>query len=546
MDENQKYQEISKKIVEIVFKYNPNIAAYLGKEEYEKEVSSGTREYYEEFVTQFTQAINELKQLDVTKLNLDNRLAFNVLEKSHAIFQFLHETFPLWKKVPLGVDDIQTTIFVLLQRKGPTNHVAEVVIAQLSKLPNFLEEFRSRFDSPIPSIWKETALIMIQFVPSFFQFLANVFNSSNIPESLKESLSKAIKEAEPAIKVHTDWIQRLPVDEDEFAWALGTKNFEKLLSLRQLPWDRGTILKKGYALLESLTNRAKKIAKEIDPSKSYEEVIEDLKAEHPPTFEMVLEHARSESERAKEFITNQGLATIPEESLVVAETPLYLTPVIPFAMYGPTPYFDPKQPGIYYITPTKDDEGLKRHSYADISNVMVHEAYPGHHLDFVWNNKSAPLSNLIAFYFSLIGDETVEGWAHYCEEMMLQQGFHEDPKKAELVILRGQIWRAVRIVVDIELHCKQRTVEDAVKMLVEKAQMEAAAATAEVRRYTASPAQPLSYLIGKLLIQELKQDIEQKMGDKFNLKFFHDTILQSGDLPYSLLKELFEEKIKDI
>ncbi len=545
MSEDQKFEELHKRLVAVFYKYMPSAAAYLGKVEYEKETEVGTKEFYEEFVSEYAKCIYELNQVDINKLSLENRFSLRRLDSSNEIFQFLHKAFPTWRKNPYGLDITQTIIFTLLQRKGPTIHVAEVVTARLHALPKYLEEFRSRFDNtPIPKVWKETAFEMIQLAPHFFQYLASIFSSTSLPEALQNDLTGVVTEAAAAIKIHSEWIQSLPVDEDEFAWALGKENFEELLRLRKLPWDRETILTKGYELLESLTHRAEQVAKEINPNKTYEEVVDEINSNHPPTFEMVLEHAKSEAERAKEFIIAHDLATIPaEESLVVVKTPLYLAPVIPFAMYGPAPYYAPKQPGLYYITPTKDDNELKRHSYPSISNVMVHEAYPGHHLDFYSSNISVSESYLLTYLISHLGAETVEGWAHYCEEMMLQQGFHSEPKKVELVILLGQIWRAVRIIVDVELHSKQRTVEDAINMLVEKAKMEEGAAKAEVRRYTSSPGQPLSYLVGKVLIQELRKETEEKLGDNFNLKFFHDTILQSGDLPYFMLKELFEEKI---
>ena len=144
------------------------------------------------------------------------------------------------------------------------------------------------------------------------------------------------------------------------------------------------------------------------------------------------------------------------------------------------------------------------------------------------------------------GTETIEGWAHYCEELMLEEGFYDNPKKAELILVNGQIWRAVRIIVDIELHCKQRTVEEAIKMLMKEATMDETSATAEVTRYTFSPGYQLSYLIGKLLIDDLRKEVKEKMGDKFTLKFFHDTILQSANMPYFFLKQLFKREIENM
>ncbi|MFX0094040.1 MAG: DUF885 domain-containing protein [Candidatus Hodarchaeota archaeon] len=541
MDENQKFEEMVNKNLDEFLKRNPSLAIFLGKKEYEKDLEPGTKEHQEKTLALFSQWIEDANRFDLDKLSPENRLAIEILNYRYNIDKFLFETYPVWKKMPNGLETTQGIIFTLFQRKGPTTEVLEAIIAQINNVAKYLPEFQSRFDgSPIPKVWKDLTLMQVQSAPQFLQFLAmNFSNAPGIPENLLEELGEVIEQVKPIIQSHQAWIQDLPADEGDFPWALGAENFDTLLAIRKLPWNRETILKKGYELLKSLKARAEKVAKEIDPTKTYEEVIEMIKTDHPPTFEMVLEHTRSEAERAKEFVKTHDLVTVPEgESLVVVPTPEYLVPVIPFAAYNGAPYFDSEQPGIYLVTPTKDEEGLKRHSYAEISNVMVHEAYPGHHLDIVCSNTYSSLILMLG-----LAIETIEGWAHYCEEMMLQQGFHEDPKKAELVILRGQIWRAVRIIVDVELHCKQRTMEEAIKMLMDEAQMDQPSAVAEVTRYTSNPAYQLSYLIGKILIDDLRQKVEKQMGERFSLKFFHDTILQSGFLPYYLLKKHFEDKI---
>ncbi len=540
---DQKFKEIMEELINLMFDYNPALAAYMGKEEYEKKVANGTPENYFAFVADLSNCLNRLNEIDDTQLNPENHILFKVCHDTLVLFLFFHENFPLWNREPFGLEDIQRTIFVLLQRKGPTEGVAEAVIAQLEQLPQFLEEFRLRFKaSRIPKLWHETSYKMIQSTPQFLGYLEMIFQSS-IDDNLKKNISDAISKAKTAIEFHTSWIQGLPVDDDEFAWALGQTNFEKMISLRKLPLDREKILKTGYELLDSLTEQVHQLTSKIDPTKTSDEVINEINSNQPPTFEMVLEHARQEAKRAKEFILAHDLASIPpNENLVIAETPAYLAPIIPIAMYGPCPYYDRTQPGIYYITRPSSEVSLEQfgfHSYHSLPNIMVHESYPGHHLDLCWNNHVGSPLNLISLFASTLGAETVEGWAHYCEEMMLEQGFHDEigRDKVKLAILLGQLWRAVRIIVDVELHCKQRTVDDAIQLLVDRAKTEVQTATAEVRRYTTAPGYQLSYLIGKLLIQNLRKEVETKQGDQFKLKKFHDIILKSGDLPYYLLKE---------
>ena len=544
MDENRQFEAFIDKKWDEFFQLQPSVATYLGKEGYEKKLDPGTKENLIkqlEFLESFSK---ELNKFDKTKLNHQNQLAISVVDYRKSIEEFTFREYPTWKKIPNGLELVQNIIFIIFQRKGPTIEVAEAIIAQLSLIPRYLEEFQSRFDqTPIPKIWKEMALSQVGSTPQFLQFLSAIMSSTTtIPEEVNKQLAQIITEVQPAIQAHITWIEGLTSDESDFCWAMGTENFDKLLELRKLPWDRKTILKKGYSLLKELKQRSESLAREIDPSKKYDEVLEMIKLEHPLTFEMVLEHTKMESDRAREFVKERDLATVPDgERLVVVPTPEYLIPVIPFAAYMFPPYFSPKEPGIYIVTPTTEEKDLKRHNYTEISDTMVHEAYPGHHLDFACNNAYAPLIQMLGQAI-----ETIEGWAHYCEELMLEEGFYDDPKKAELIILKNQIWRAVRIIVDIELHCKQRTVSEAIKMLMDEASMDEPSATAEVTRYTFNPGYQLSYLIGKLLIDDLRKEVREQMGSKFTLKFFHDTILQSANLPFYVLKEHFKRKIEQM
>ena len=166
-------------------------------------------------------------------------------------------------------------------------------------------------------------------------------------------------------------------------------------------------------------------------------------------------------------------------------------------------------------------------------------------MDFVNNNLYAPLVRLLGMnYFTSM--ETVEGWALYCEEMMLQQGFYKDAKKTQHLISGIQMEYAMNILFDIQLHCRQRTITEAKETLMNILSYDEKAAKDSVLNITCTPGYPLSYITGKLLIDDLRREVEEKMGNKFSLKFFHDTILRCGDLPYHLLKDYFEEKIKNL
>jgi hypothetical protein len=539
MDENKKFEEIVSRGIEEYFQRNPNIAIKFGKEEYERVVESGTKEHIEGNLKWFGQWIEELKHLKVEKFHFENKISLEALEYYYNIKLFNHVNFPLWNKYPNGLANFQEIAYLLFQRKGPNPDLAEILIIHIRNLPKYLEQFQARFDkTPIPIVWRDLALETIETTPIILKSLAEAFSeTTDVNPSLKNKLVEAFKDTEIIVKTHVKWIKNLPVDSSEFAWALGPEKFDELLIIRRIPWDRKELLLKGNRLFSKGFKKIKRILKELYPGKTLSEGIKQFFEEDLiPSFQEVLKYAQSEAERAKEFIKNQNLATIPQENLKIIETPPHIVPVLPSAGYEDAPYFKREQPGIFMITPTQKEI----QSYTNISHWMVHEAYPGHHLDFASNNAFAPLIRLLGTSM-----ETAEGWAIYCENMMLEEGFYRNPKKAQQLISGVQVQEAMKIILDIQLHSKQRSISEATETLMNILSIGEVAAKQAVVDYTRAPGYPLSYLTGKLLIDELRKEVEEKMGDKFTLKFFHDTILQSGDLPYYLLKEYFEEKIKE-
>src|SRR2546428_217374 len=229
------------------------------------------------------------------------------------------------------------------------------------------------------------------------------------------------------------------------------------------------------------------------PGASVEEAKEIVKSDHPTRFEEALAYTAKAMADAKAFIRQHDLATIPaNEELTVIETPAYLRHVIPFAAYNSPARFESHKQGFYMVTPVEDKpEMLREHSYAGTRNTAVHEGYPGHHLQLT-------CATLNPSYARILADatETTEGWAHYCEDMMKREGFSADPK-TKFVQLLDQIWRACRILIDVDLHTGKMTFDEAVDLLVREAGMERPGAVAEVKRYTYNPAYQLSYLIGK-------------------------------------------------
>jgi uncharacterized protein (DUF885 family) len=344
----------------------------------------------------------------------------------------------------------------------------------------------------------------------------------------------------PELEKHLKWLNSLLPRTTE-NWALGKEKYEKLIRLRDLGMTSEQILRLGEDYLRKLKAERKRLAQQIAPGKTVEYVIKKIESDAPKTFEEALKFTEKTMEEAKEFVQKKGIATVyPEDKLYVRETPAFIAPLIPFAALMMPAKYDKPQIGIYIVTRPKDVANLGNHlNHKSVRNTAVHEAYPGHFLQGAVSNRHSIIRLLPN------GVETTEGWAHYCEEMMAEKGFITD-NETKLIQINDVIWRAVRMVVDVKLSRGEMTFDDAVRMLVEETGMSKEGATAEVRRYTQTPAYPLSYLLGKHLILQLKSEIKEKMGSKFNERFFHDTLIANGYLPLSLVRKVFNQKLEQM
>jgi len=196
------------------------------------------------------------------------------------------------------------------------------------------------------------------------------------------------------------------------------------------------------------------------------------------------------------------------------------------------------QEGIFLVTPVPPTapeevkrEKLRGHNWAKIPVTALHEAYPGHHLQLCYANQVGELPRKLAGFLSSLFPE---GWAFYCEELMEQLGFIGEPIQ-RLGRLNDQLWRAARIILDVALHCRGMSVEEGVEFLVKEVGLERANALAEVRRYTSSPTQPMSYLVGKLEILKLVGEFKAQNPGK-SMRELHDAILSCGSLPPRLMR----------
>src|SRR6266480_2594818 len=322
---------------------------------------------------------------------------------------------------------------------------------------------------------------------------------------------------------------------DQF--ALGEDDFNFHLHYEHALRDTAPELwRYGLHLKEELEADLGARAARLDRGKGWHDVADRLRADHPPASALVDAYA-GEMARARDFVATRGLAPIPDAPLDVVPTPAFMRPVIPFAAYDPPGAYSRDRTGWFYVTlpdpalPASAQERILRdHCRYELAATALHEGYPGHHLHLV-QAQQQPSDTRKNVWTPL----TVEGWALYCEDMMGEEGFYrsEEEQFFQRVHL---LWRAVRILLDVGLHTRGMTFEQAVEFMTTHLRVDRANAEAEVRRYCAEPAYPLSYAVGRRELLKLRDDFRTAQGEAFTLRGFHDAILRYGGLPVTLIR----------
>jgi uncharacterized protein (DUF885 family) len=518
---------------------DPEQATYLGVHDHDHRLADGTREQIEQLASFHRASVAEMERFSADDLSADRALDRDLVmhEGRLALHQLTERR--QWAGSSRAADHIGNALFPILTRDyAPLSDRLESIAARLEAAPAYLSQSRTRVDAPV-RLWIEIDIEGSESLPDFLDSIVAVARSERVDPALASRVESAADGTRAALDEHVSWLRQQVLPRANADWRTGTDGFERLVELRRLDADADEILAVGEQMLADETAAREAVCREIDPTLESAEVGDMIKENHPSSFPEALEEYRDSMGRARAFVVEHDLATLPnQDRLKVIETPSFERHLIPFAAYYHPPRFDPDPAGTYVVTPPGAPEMWREHNYASISNTSVHEAYPGHHLQLSAANVNPSLVRAL----SLSAAEFDEGWAFYCERMMKDSGFDDTPIH-RYILHTDAIWRSVRIILDVRLHRGEIGFEEAIQFMVDRTGFERPAALAEVKRYTSTPTYQLSYLYGRHMIERLRDRVRARMGPAFNLKFFHDTLIYGGTMPVSLAGRLFDAKL---
>jgi uncharacterized protein (DUF885 family) len=359
-----------------------------------------------------------------------------------------------------------------------------------------------------------------------------------VPDSRnKSAFEVANRQIVEALTKYSEWLKNDLRPQAAGDYAIGAQAYRRMLAdsdMVEIPLDRLEAL--GVAELARLQEQFRQTAQELDPKASPAEAAAALAKQHPPA-DQVIAQVNGGLAALRSYVVEHHIATIPSEvPPIVAETPPFMRATTFASMDSPGP-LEKSTEAYFYVTlpdpswPAKKTEQLLAfYAPPTISDTSVHEVYPGHYVQFLNNRlNSDPVRTI---YHS---GANSEGWALYCEQMMLDEGLHRGDPRYRLAQLQMALMRACRYLVGIRMHTRGMTVDEAANFFEKNSYQTPHNARVEALRGTDDP-EYLRYQLGKLMILKLREDLKKKEGPSFDLGRFHNEYLREGAVPVPLIR----------
>ncbi|MDZ4832947.1 MAG: DUF885 domain-containing protein [Candidatus Melainabacteria bacterium] len=527
--------------IDYLFKSSPSMATSAGVHTYDSDVSDFSQTAIKTDIEDRKAFLEKLNKISYSKLSPNAQIDWNLMCGNLNQSLLDNEKMKLWQKDPdLYSSSAIRSVFSIVQRDfAPLDVRLKSVIAREEKLPVMLAQGKQNLDpEQVPEIYNDIALEQLPGMIDFFSTsLPQVFSKIK-DEALLKQFSTTNEKAIAALKDYQMFVKEKLKGKSKGSFVIGKENFSRKILCEELieePLDE--VLDKGMTELRKLQADFKEAAKKVNPDVDPVVAFESISSDHP-TGDKLLEATRGVLEEIRKFCVDKPICKVPsEERAQVDETPAFNRALSFASMDTPGPFEKNAREAFYYVTlPEKDwdakrtEEHLRSFSYCDLINTSVHEAYPGHYTQFLWVNT---VPSTVRKVFGCSSND--EGWAHYCEQMMLDEGFHADDPKLRLVQIHDALLRVCRYIVGIRMHTKGMSMDEGIKFFIDEGYVEKANAERETKRGTSDPTY-LVYTYGKLQILALRKEVQEKDPGKYSISEFHNHFLKEGFPPVSLVR----------
>jgi uncharacterized protein (DUF885 family) len=523
--------------------WRPLLATGIGLHDWDGKLTDYSRASIDAETARLKDYQAKLAALNPASLSAQNRYDLRITQTGiqHDLF-WLADARQYARDPRIYVPDIGVYV---TQSFAPLEDRLQSVTAIASSLGDFLAAARANLDPILPRPAVETAIDDAKGAADFFEKdLVDAFAPVK-DAALQTSLRAATARAAAELRAYAEFLQTQKLPGSDASFALGTERYQRMLACEMISLSPQEILDLGMKQLKLEQQRFADAARAIDPKHTPVEVFEAIQREHPAAENLVSETARN-LEAIRQFLIDHNIVTMPSDvRAMVRETPPYLRHLSSAMMLTPGPLEKKATEAMYYVTPVENawsakekEEWLTQFNYYDTDVTSIHEAYPGHYVQGL-HIKASSVPKVEAIFNSYA---YVEGWAHYSEQMLLEEGFGAggDPIRAAKYRLAQSdeaLLRLGRLCVSIRMHCQGMSLDDATRFFQDNVYLPAKPARMEAVRGTFDP-EYLYYTLGKLQMLKLRDDYRKQEGPAFTLRRFHDAVLDHGAPPIRLLREI--------
>jgi uncharacterized protein (DUF885 family) len=539
----------------------PLQATALGFHEYDGRINEDTRLAIDAEIARLRRFDDRLGKFDIAKLGprpaIDLRLLQAAIKKElffiHDLAIYDHNPMTYARAIDVGV--------YAKRKYAPIEDRVRSIIVVENQAPNIMIAAKTNLAEVLPKPYVELAIQTARGASEFLKKDLIDGLADLKDETLRAAFLQSNRRAATALTEYAAWLEKekLPKATPEF--AIGEEKYHRFLAETELiDMPPAKLLELGLAELKKEQDVFADAAKKIDETRAADVIFKQIQSDHPTAPDLIPEVTKR-LEAVKKFVVDRKLVTIPALAQAqVKETPQDRRATSFASMDTPGPFEKRANESYFYITPPENDwtelqkeQWLTSFNYFMSDLVSIHEVYPGHYVQFLHLNASKATKAEKVFGATSF----VEGWAHYCEKMIVDEGFggaapgakpSEDEiqrtAKYRMVQAQAAMVRLCRLCASIKMHTQGMSVDDATKFFQENCYYEEKPARAEAMRGTFDIGY-LNYTLGKLQILKLRDDYKAQEGDAFSLKKFHDELLNHGMLPIRLLREaMLKDKAK--
>jgi uncharacterized protein (DUF885 family) len=516
------------------FNFQPTNGTQAGFHQYDTQLEDYSRKQVDAQIAALKKYDVQFQQLNPATLDTYSRGDREMLlGYIHATLHSL-ENVRFWEKNPdVYSSGITSSAFTIMSRKfAPPADRLRSLIAREKQMPQVFAAARANLKNS-PKVYVEVAIEQMPGSISFFENDVPQAFTKVTDQKLLAEFHQTNAAVIQAMKQYQSWMKTdlLPRAHGDF--RLDADNYRKKLLYEEMvdtPLDR--LLAIGYEDLRHNQQMFREVAAKIDPKKTPQQILDEAEKDHP-TAGKLLQAFRDVLSGMRSFIEQHHIITIPSPVMpIIEETPPFQRALTTASMDTPGAYEKVATEAFFNVTlpeptwtPAHIEEHLQMFNRGTITSTAIHEAFPGHYVQFLWIQHVQSKTRKL-----LYANSNVEGWAHYCEQMMLDEGFAKDDLKLRLGQLQDALLRNARYIVGIQMHTGNMTMPQAVDFFVKEGMQVRALGEVETKRGTSDPTY-LYYTLGKLELMKLRKDYHKP------LQQFHDDFMKQGGAPIKLVRE---------